>query len=149
MKHRQPRKPGYQPSLLLAAVVLLLLVFVSVGYFFFLSNPALTVEQQRVLTQLQQRREEWLAKRPPAYRYEIERECECPLQYIEPFTVIEYLDEADRQAWIDDYFMQLEAALREHQDVAISYDPRFSYPNDFHIDAEQVYIRDFEVLQYE
>jgi len=149
VKHRQPRKPGYQPSLLLAAVVLLLLVFVSVGYFFFLSNPALTVEQQRVLTQLQQRREEWLAKRPPAYRYEIERECECPLQYIEPFTVIEYLDEADRQAWIDDYFMQLEAALREHQDVAISYDPRFSYPNDFHIDAEQVYIRDFEVLQYE
>lgn len=148
MKHRGSRAAAFQPTSLIAAVLLLLVVFVSVGYFFFIAEPRLTAEQESMLALLQTRRDEWKAKRPPAFRYEIERECECPLEYVEPFTVVEYLDDPENQAWIDDYFERLLAAIQDRDDVAIGYDPRFSYPNDFHVGGEQVYIRDFEVLQY-
>jgi hypothetical protein len=149
MKHRGSRKAAFQPTSLIAAVLLLLVIFVSVGYFFLLADPRLSAEQENMLALLQTRRDEWQAKRPPAFRYEIERECECPLEYVEPFTVVEYLDDPENQAWIDDYFADLEAAIQARKDVAVGYDPRFSYPNDFRIGGEQVYIRDFEVLQYE
>lgn len=147
MKHRGVRESGFQPTSLIAGVLLLLVMFMSVAYFFFLTG--LSPEQETLLAQLQERRAEWQDKRPPAFRYEIERECECPLDYIEPFTVVEYRDAPDNQAWIDEYFQQLEDAILDGGDVAISYDPRFSYPNDFHIADEQTYIRDFEVLEYE
>lgn len=149
MKHRNGKKTNFQATSLIAAALLLLLVFVSVGYFFFLAQPGMSPQHEAMLSNLQLRRGEWEEKRPPAFRYEIERECDCPLDYIEPFAVVEYRDEVDNHAWIDEYFQTLEAALRLAQDVSIRYDPRFSYPNDFHIDAEQTFIRDFEVLQYE
>lgn len=149
MKHRSGRKPGFQPTALIAGALLLLFVFVSAGYFFFLSEPGLSAAQQQMLLQLQTRRDEWQQKRPPAFRYEIERDCACPLDYIEPFTVVEYRDDADNQAWIDDYFARLEAAIVAGNEVGIRYDPRFSYPNDFHIADEQTFIRDFEVLEYD
>ena len=149
MKHRDARKPGFQPTSLIAGVLLLLVVFVSAGYFFLLAGSGLSPEQQTQLAQLHERRDEWREKRPAAFRYEIERECECPLDYIEPFTVIEYRDEPQNQAWIDEYFEQIEAGIRDGQNVVVRYDPRFSYPNDFLIAGEQTYIRDFEVLEYE
>jgi len=149
MKHRAPRKPGFQPTSLIAGVLLLLVVFVSVAYFFFLASSGLSPEQENVLTHLNDRRDEWRARRPPAFRYEIERECECPLDYIEPFTVIEYRDDPENQAWIDDYFERIEEAIRGGSNVTVRHDPRFSYPNDFRIADEQTYIRDFEVLEYE
>lgn len=149
MKHRGGRRPAFQATALIAGVVLLLFVFVSVGYFFFLAEQGLSTAQQDLMLQLQTRRDEWREKRPPAFRYEIERDCECPLDYIEPFTVVEYRDDPDNQAWIDDYFARLEAAIVAGGDVGIRYDPRFSYPNDFHIADEQTFIRDFEVLEYD
>ena len=149
MKHRSPRKAGFQPTSLIAAALLLLLVFISVGYFFFLTEPRLSADQQAMLEELQLRRSEWLEKRPPAFRYDVQRECECPLDYTEPFHVIEYLDDADNQSWIDNYFDQLELAIASDDTHSIRYDPRYSYPNDFQIADEQVFIRDFEVLQYD
>jgi hypothetical protein len=149
MKHRAPRKPGFQPTALIAGVLLLLVVFVSVGYFFFLASSGLSPGQQAALAQLLDRRDEWRTKRPPAFRYEIERECECPLDYIEPFTVIEYPDDPENQAWIDEYFGRLEEAIDGGGDVTVRFDPRFSFPTDFRIADEQTYIRDFEVLEYE
>jgi len=149
MKHRAPRKPGFQPTSLIAGVLLLLVLFVSVGYFFFLAGSGLSPERESLLAQLHERRGEWQTRRPPAFRYEIERECECPLDYIEPFTVIEYRDDPGNQPWIDEYFMQLEESIRSGGDVTVRFDPRFSYPNDFRIANEQTYIRDFEVLEYE
>jgi hypothetical protein len=129
--------------------LLLLVVFVSVGYFFFLSDQSLSAGQSEMLAQLQSRRAEWRAKRPPAFRYVVQRECECALDYTEPFTVVEYRDDPDNHAWIDDYFVRLEAAIQSGDAVRIAYDPRFSYPNDFRIVDEQTYIRDFEVLEYD
>jgi len=149
MRHRAPRKPGFQPTSLIAGVLLLLVVFVSVGYFFFLAGSGLSPAQEASLAQLHQRRDEWQVRRPPAFRYEIERECECPLDYVEPFTVIEYRDDPENQAWIDEYFERIEEAIRAGTDVAVRHDPRFSYPNDFRIADEQTYIRDFEVLEYD
>lgn len=150
MKHRSWRTTAFQPTSLIAGVLLLLVVFVSAAYFLFLAEPVLTPEREAMLAELQLRQGEWRDKRPPAFRYEVERECECPLDYIEPFTVVEYLDDPDNHAWIDDYFSSLDAALHSGAVVeVISYDPRFSYPNDFRIADEQLYIRDFEVLEYD
>ena len=148
MKHRSVEKQGYQASTLIAAVLLLLILFVSVGYLFFLHQPGLTVAQEAALTELRTRRSEWELERPPAFRYEVERSCECPLDYTEPFIVVEYLDDPENQAWLDEFFIAIEAAMLDGQDVTVRYDSRFGYPDDFTIGAEETFVRDFEVLEY-
>jgi hypothetical protein len=148
MKHRGKRNTGLQSTSLITGVLLLLIVFVSVGYFFFLHQPGLTPVQEAALAELRERRAEWEAERPPAFRYEVERQCDCPLDYIEPFTVVEYLDEPDNHAWIDEFFTVLEAAMLAGESVSVSYDARFGYPNDFTVADEDTFVRDFEVLRY-
>jgi len=148
MKHRSWRKTGYQPTSLIAAVLLLLLIFVFAGYFFTLYESGLSPEQETLLARLQENRLAWQEKRPPEFRYVVQRDCECPLDYTEPFTVIEYLDEPDNQAWIDGFFATIEKAILDEVAITVSYDPRFNYPNDFAIAAEQTFVRDFEVLRY-
>jgi hypothetical protein len=148
MKHRSGRTTGFQPTALIAGVLLLLIVFVSVGYFFFLYQPGLSVEQEAALAELRDRRTEWEDERPPGFRYEVERRCECPLEYTEPFAVVEYLDEADNRAWLDEFFALIEATMLAGQPVSVSYDARFGYPNDFTIANEDTFVRDFEVLRY-
>jgi len=148
MKHRSWRKPGFQPTSLIAGVLLIMIIFVSVGFFFFLHQPGLTAGQEVMLVELRERRAEWERKRPPAFRYEVERQCACPLDYTEPFTVIEYLDEADNHPWIDEFFQAIEESLLAGDPVTVSYDARYAYPNDFSLDNEDVFVRDFEVLRY-
>lgn len=148
MKHRSWRKTAYQPTSLIAAVLLLLLIFVFAGYFFTLYAPGLSPKQDSMLAKLRENRIAWEEKRPPEFRYVVERQCECPLDYTEPFTVVEYLDEPDNQAWIDGFFTALEKSILDEVTVTVSYDPRFNYPNDFAIAAEQTFVRDFEVLRY-
>ena len=148
MKHRSVRKTGYQPTFLLAGVVLLLILFICVGYFFFLHQPGLSPDQETALTELRERRTEWEVERPPAFRYAVERQCPCPPEYTEPFTVVEYLDETDNRAWIDDFFVLLEEAILAGESASASYDARFGYPNDFTIGNEETFVRDFEVLRY-
>jgi hypothetical protein len=148
MKHRKERPIVFQSTSILAGVVFLLILFVCVGYFFFLHQPGLSPEQEIALVELRERRAEWEDERPPAFRYEVERQCECPLDYIEPFTVVEYLDEADNRAWIDEFFTQLEETMLVGEPVSVSYDARFGYPNDFTINNEDTFVRDFEILRY-
>jgi hypothetical protein len=148
MKHRGKRSTGLQSTSLITGALLLLIVFVSVGYFFFLYQPGLTPLQGAALAELRERRAEWEAERPPAFRYEVERQCDCPLDYIEPFTVVEYLDELDNHAWIDEFFTKLEEAILAGEPVSVSYDARFGYPNDFTVANEDTFVRDFEVLRY-
>ncbi|MGI9200248.1 MAG: hypothetical protein ACR2QL_04265 [Woeseiaceae bacterium] len=148
MKHRTVKKPGFQHSTLIAGVAFLLIFFVSGAYFYFLYQPGLSAEQEAALAELNTRRAEWETERPPAFRYEVERSCECPLDYTEPFAVVEYLDDPDNHSWIDEYFVTIEAAILEGGDVTVRYDPRFGFPNDFTIGAEETFIRDFEVLEY-
>lgn len=148
MKHRTVKKQGFQHSTLIAGVVFLLIFFVLGGYFYFLYQPGLTAEQETALVELRDRRAEWETERPPAFRYEVERSCDCPLDYIEPFVVVEYLDDPDNRAWIDEFFVRIEVAMLDGETVPVRYDPRFGFPNDFTIDAEETFIRDFEVLEY-
>ncbi len=148
MKHRSERKSNYQPTSLIAGVLLLLILFICVAYFFFLHQPGLSSDQEADLAELHDRRTEWEDERPPAFRYEVERRCECPLDYTEPFAVVEYLDEEDNHSWIDAYFTLIEATMRAGEPVSVSYDARFGYPNDFTIANEDTFIRDFEVLRY-
>lgn len=148
MKHRKERPIVFQSTSILAGVIFLLILFVCVGYFFFLHQPGLSPDQEIALVELRERRTEWEAERPPAFRYEVERQCECPLDYVEPFTVVEYLDEADNRAWIDEFFTLLEETMLTGEPVSVSYDARFGYPNDFTVDNEDTFVRDFEVLRY-
>lgn len=148
MKHRSVKKQGFQHSTLIAGVVFLLIFFVLAGYFYFLYQPGLSPSQEAALTELRDRRTEWELERPPAFRYEVERSCECPLDYTEPFTVVEYLDDPDNRAWIDEYFTRIEVAMLDGDEVVVRYDARFGFPDDFSIDAEDTFIRDFEVLEY-
>lgn len=148
MKHTNRRKLNFQTSTILAAVVLLVILFVSVGYMFFLHQPGLTPDQEAALVELQARRASWQAKRPPAFRYEVERSCECPLDYVEPFDVVEYRDDPDNRPWIDEYFDRIETAMLDGDEVIVRYNPRFDFPNDFTISDEDTFIRDFEVLEY-
>ncbi len=148
MKHRSERSSSFQPTLLIAGVLLVLILFITGGYFFFLNQPGLSVEQEAALAELSERRAEWESERPPAFRYEVERQCECPLDYTEPFTVVEYLDEPDNQAWIEGFFDRIEMTLRAGEPVSVSYDARFGFPNDFTIANEDTFVRDFEVLRY-
>ena len=148
MKHRKKRPSSFLPTSLISGVLFLLILFVCVGYFFFLYQPGLSPEQETALVELRERRAEWQAERPPAFRYEVERQCECPLDYVEPFAVVEYLDEADNRAWIDEFFTLLEETMMAGEPVSVSYDARFGYPNDFTINNEDTFVRDFEVLRY-
>jgi hypothetical protein len=148
MKHRSVKKQGFQHSTLIAGVVFLLIFFVLAGYFYFLYQPGLSPVQEAALAELRDRRAEWELERPPAFRYEVERSCECPLDYTEPFTVVEYLDDPDNRAWIDEYFVKIEVAMLDGNDVPVRYDARFGFPDDFTIEAEETFIRDFEVLEY-
>jgi hypothetical protein len=148
MKHRSERKAGFQHSTLIAAVMLLLILFISVGYMFFLHQPGLSPDQLAALSELQERRDEWELERPPAFRYEVERQCACPLDYTEPFTVVEYLDETDNVAWIDGFFADIEEAMLGGETVPVRYDARFGFPDDFKIGDEDTFVRDFEVLEY-
>ena len=148
MKHRKERPIVFQSTSILAGVVFLLILFVCVGYFFFLHQPGLSPAQETALVELRERRAEWQAERPPAFRYEVERRCDCPLDYVEPFTVVEYLDEVDNRAWIDEFFTLLEETMLAGGSVSVSYDARFGYPNDFTINNEDTFVRDFEVLRY-
>lgn len=148
MKHRSGRTTGFQPTSLIAGVLLLLILFVSVGYFFFLYQPGLSPDQDAALAELRARRTEWQDERPPAFRYEVERQCDCPLDYIGAFTVVEDLNEPDARAWIDEFFAMIEETMLAGAPVSVSYDARFGYPNDFTIADEDTIIRDFEVLRY-
>lgn len=148
MKHRSERKSDYQPTSLIAGALLLLILFICVAYFFFLYQPGLSPAQEAALSELHERRTEWEDERPLAFRYEVERRCECPLEYTEPFTVVEYLDESDNRAWIDGFFASIEASMLAGDLVSVSYDARFGYPNDFTIANEDTFVRDFEVLRY-
>ena len=148
MKHKESKRQGFHPTTLIAGVALLLILFVCVAYFFFAYQPGLSADQEGAIAMLQERRAEWESKRPPAFRYEVERSCECPLDYIEPFDVVEYLDDPANVPWIDEFFVKIELAMLSGETVPVRYNPRFGFPNDFAIGEEETFIRDFEVLEY-
>ena len=176
MPQQKWRKGVYQSTTHLAVALLLLIIFVSVGYFFTISESQLPQQQSEILDELQTNRDTWSSRRPLSFRYVVKRSCFCLEEHIEPYVATE--DHGDKTAefrsyvqtrtgdvltsppapvWIEDLFGLVEQAASENDEIRVIYDPRFGYPSLVDInrgrqleDANYRYeIRDFEVLEYD
>lgn len=172
MKTSSRPKSTYQATTLLAVVLLLLILFVSTAYIFLLPAPDPMTDQMQVLAEIQEHREEWNDRRPPSYRYVVDRNCYCIPAAIEPFIATEqgglktaafpvpfasetgFLDSPPYPLWIDDLFELIEQSAHDGDGVLVEYDPKYGFPRLVDIkrdavDANDHYeIRDFEILEY-
>ena len=172
MKTSSRPKSTYQATTLLAVVLLLLILFVSTAYIFLLPAPDPMANQNQVLAEIQEHREEWNNRRPPSYRYVVDRTCYCIPAAIEPFIATEqgglktaafpvplasetgFLDSPPYPLWIDDLFELIVQSAHDGDGVLIEYDPKYGFPRLVDIkrdavDANDHYeIRDFEILEY-
>ena len=174
MKHRPWRRSKYQITTLLAVVALVVIVFLISTYFFLTSPPPVAEEHRQAVAKLEIQRETWANARPVSFRYVVERDCACASTFTSPYEAVEKrgsktaqfshllfarLDDdtavPDDPVWIDDMFDSIEATLKQGKPITVRYDSRFGYPN--HIDklaatdreAYRVFVRDFEVLEYD
>jgi hypothetical protein len=166
---------GFQITTPIAAVILLLIVFVSLGYFFIETIPGLPPDNGVVLKSAEENSRVWSAGRPAAFRYVVDRDCECASEEKRPYVVTErgserqavfpvpveaddgtLLTEPADPVWIDDTFGLLEAADLQNQVVSARFNAEFGFPMSFTIrqnsssaDTITTYeIRDFEILEY-
>ena len=49
---------------------------------------------------------------------------------------------------LTNFSQRSKTAMLAGEPVAVSYDARFGYPNDFTVANEDTFVRDFEVLRY-
>ena len=161
MQHRPWKKTKFQSTTLIAVVVLLMMLFSLVGYFFVLPDVERSRQAEQLQADIVQQRERWKASKPAAYRYVVERECYCPDEVTEPYTVTVAGDVAADAAGlnvigIDDLFRIAANAASASQQVDVLFDTRFGYPARVTIDdleqtraSVEVYrVRDFEVIDY-
>lgn len=166
---RIQRKGVYQTSTHLAAVVLLVVVFVMAGSVMMLGLPGSGDDRERLLDELAAARATWSAKRPAAFRYVVQRSCDCPAEDTARYVVTErpgsrgaeypvpvesedgeFLTSPPRPVWLGELFPLAEQALRDGAEVTVQYDAVFSYPRLVSIGGatmDSVTIRDFEVLR--
>ena len=86
MTRRKPLAGIYQITTFLALVLLLLILFISAAYFFMIPAPDEPSGQGDLLAELETRRSTWTMKRPAAYRYVVDRDCNCERAYTEPYV---------------------------------------------------------------
>lgn len=147
MKAKPKRWPGFHIFTLLAGVVLLMVLFVSVGYFYTLSDTT-DITAPR-LDELRAKQREWLAKKPPAFRYEVRRDCRCDEAFRAPYIVTE--DGPDisfrysrnlenpntvlpEPLTIDEVFALAEDALENADSTIVLYDALLAFPQTLDID---------------
>jgi len=175
MQHRPRKKTRFQATTLIAGVVVILILFISVGYFFTITERPPDGEQQQVLAALRSNNELWQINRPASYNYIVERDCVCPAEYTRPYAVtvdrgvrtasyVLTTDEAvvgatknpPEAVWLDDLFMIATRSAARHDKVDVIFDPRFGYPSSVTINSTNTAIgrfaayrvRDFEVIEY-
>lgn len=174
MSQKVRRKEIFYTTTHLAVVILLLIVFISVGYFFFLTEPTASANKEKQLAELQQSHSVWGNRKPLSFRYVVHRQCFCQDEYIEPYIATEergyrtaefpiqiesrsgeMLDIPPEPIWIDDLFTLARQSIADDVHVDISFDPHYGYPILLHVqpnyvDSDTRYeIRDFEVLEYD
>lgn len=176
MQHRPHKKTRFQATALIAVVFLLLILFISVGYFFTVSERPRNGEQEQVLAALRSNNELWQVNRPASYRYIVERDCVCPAEFTRPYVVT--VDQGIRTAsyvltpdedvrgpskdppeavWLDDLFVIAARSATGPDRVDVIFDPRFGFPTSVKINGtntaigryEAYSIRDFEVIVYD
>ena len=87
MQHRPWKKTKFQPTSLIALVVLLLILFTLVGYFFMLPDLERSQRAEQLLADLDANKVRWQQSQPSGYRYVVERECYCPGENTQPYSV--------------------------------------------------------------
>ena len=157
MKHRISRKTAYQSTALVAVVLIVVIIFISAPYFTTVPVPEFSDEQELLLAELYAKKQRWEDSRPASFRYVVERKCACPLEHMQPFPVVEDLDAKNiRVSWIDDFFVDIEKAILDSAQVAITYDALYSFPVVISISYpdgpedswREIYVREFDIIRY-
>ncbi|MDH4072853.1 MAG: DUF6174 domain-containing protein [Gammaproteobacteria bacterium] len=157
----------YHVTTHVAVVLLVLMLFISVSYFFFLASPD---EQARLIdmqSEFEARRVQWSNERPAAFRYVVDRTCNCPDEDGRAYLVTERPGERQavfpipvesttgvlitvppRPVWISDLFEVAGRALRSGSAVQIRYDAVYGFPEQLVVAPNDTYeIRDFEQVR--
>lgn len=175
MTRRKPLAGIYQITTFLALVLLLLILFISAAWFFMIPAPEKPSGEARLLAELADQRSTWDARRPAAFRYVVDRDCNCERAYTEPYIATqdgddrfaafsveiesvsgEFISTPPGALWIDDLFVLIERSLRDDKKVDVEYDKSLGYPASIIVhpapappDAMfRVEVRDFEILEY-
>jgi len=175
MTRRKPLAGIYQITTFLALVLLLLILFISAAYFFMIPAPDEPSGQGDLLAELETRRSTWTMKRPAAYRYVVDRDCNCERAYTEPYVAThdgdnrsaaftveiesvsgEFIATPPGAVWIDDLFDLIEQSVRDGKKVDVEYDRNLGYPASIVVHPApappdsifRVEVRDFETLEY-
>lgn len=175
MTRKKPLAGIYQLTTFLALVLLLLILFVSAAYFFYIPAPGEASGERDMLAELRDQRSAWHARRPAAFRYVVDRDCDCERAYVEPYVATEgsggrtaaftieietesgeFIAVPPDPAWIDDLFELVEQSLREQKHVDVAYDKEFGFPGSVLVEPAprspasvyRVTVRDFETLEY-
>ena len=157
MKHRISRKTAYQSTALVAVVLIVVIIYISVPYFTTVPVAEFSDEQELLLDELYAKKQRWEESRPASFRYVVERKCDCPVEHMRPFPVVEDLDARNiRVSWIDDFFVAIEEAILDSARVAVTYDALYSFPVVISISYpdgpedswQEIYVREFDVIRY-
>jgi hypothetical protein len=155
----------YQVTSHAAAIIIVLIIFVSVSYYFFLARPDEQAQRIDALESLAAAESRWEENRPAAFRYVVDRSCDCPDEDGRAYTVTErdgrltaefaipvessagiLVTAPPRPVGIEDVFAVVERSLRSGKLIEVRYDSDFGYPENVVVTADDRYeIRDFEI----
>ena len=157
----------YQVTSHVAAILLVLILFVSVSYYFFLARP----DEQAILaaqrSDFDAARALWDGERPVAFRYVVDRSCDCPDEDSRAYlvTVRDGAFSAEfpipvesssgvlitlppRPDRIEDLFDLAGRALRSGTVIEVRYDTEYGYPEALVTSPDSAWeVRDFEVIE--
>lgn len=167
---KRKHKPGFQTPTLLAGVIMLMIIFVSAGYILTLPGTDPVTDRDPQLLELDEQRDLWQRRRPDAFEYVVDRNCNCSADFAAPYRVsvddsgTTFRFDADygasggparppEPADIDQLFNLVEAAFVSGHSVQVFYDSDYGYPAIARIGedgyrAEQEFafdVRDFRV----
>ena len=164
----------YQVTSLIAVVLLLLIVFGSVGYFFFLARPDQFAAQNELSRAFADATALWQERRPAAYRYVVDRQCNCPPEVDRAYVVtvdrdgrraafsipVEssaglLLDRPENPVWLETVVDDIARALESGDEIIVRYNYLYGYPEFVDLSpgserpgvVSRYEIRDFEELR--
>ena len=156
----------YQLTSHAAAILIVMIIFVSVSYYFFLARPDEQAQTSDALAALDAAAARWAGNRPAAFRYVVDRRCDCPDEDSRAYTVTErdaivsaefaipvesstgiLITTPPRPVTISDIFAVVERSLSGGNLIEVRYDPDFGYPEYVTVaDDDRYEVRDFEIV---
>jgi hypothetical protein len=155
----------YQLTSHAAAILVVMIIFVSVSYYFFLARPDEQAQASNALDALDAAKARWAENRPAAFRYVVDRRCDCPDEDSRAYTVTErdgnlsaefaipvestagiLITAPPRPVAIRDIFAVIERSVRSGNLLDVRYDHDFGYPEHVTVaDDDRYEVRDFEI----